>query len=135
MDPRPASDRCDICRRREPSNTWSTFDGDRRVRERHLCDVCVRVRAALSRAHRCANCLKQDARRFRLRFAPGGMFIPVWICRQCWVHQDVVDRLHRRIKGVVKRRGTDDEGGLQRDIEKLLGGGDPGPRPDGDDVE
>ena len=112
--------RCDVCRRREAGNTWSQYVGEERVRERRICDVCVRVRAALARAKSCANCGKKNARRFNLRFSPGGMSLGVHLCRQCWSRQAVVDRIHRKIKGVVKRRGGDDEATLQRDIERFL---------------
>lgn len=112
--------RCDVCRRREASNVWTKFDGDRAGRERRICDVCVRVRAALARARHCANCGKHNARRFSLRFSPGGMSLGVHLCRQCWSRQAVVDKIHRKIKGVVKRRGGDDEATIQRDIERFL---------------
>jgi len=112
--------RCDVCRRREGTNTWSRFDGSDCVRERRICDVCVRVRSALAKATACANCGKKHARRHRLRFAPGGMELSVHLCRQCWGRQSIVDRIHRKIKGVVKRRSVEDEGSLQRDIERFL---------------
>ncbi|MEK7467753.1 MAG: hypothetical protein AAB074_10105 [Planctomycetota bacterium] len=114
------ANRCDVCRRREAGNLWTVLDGQAVVRERRICDVCIRVRAALARAHSCANCGKKNARRFRLRFSPGGMSLAVHLCRQCWSKQTVVDRIHRKIKGVVKRRGDHDEATLQRDIERFL---------------
>ncbi|MBI2923159.1 MAG: hypothetical protein HYY18_19055 [Planctomycetes bacterium] len=112
--------RCDVCRRREASNTWSEMTGDTCVRERRICDVCVRIRSALARATACANCGKKHARKCKLRFSPGGMEMGVYLCRQCWGRQSIVDRIHRKIKGVVKRRREDDEGSLQRDIERFL---------------
>ncbi len=120
MDNLKKANRCDVCRRREAGNTWTVMDGDAVARERLICDVCVRVRAALARAHACANCGKKNARRFRLRFSPGGMSLGVHLCRQCWSKQAVVDRIHRKIKGVVKRRGENDEAAIQRDIERFL---------------
>ncbi|KAF0245025.1 MAG: hypothetical protein FD180_2009 [Planctomycetota bacterium] len=114
------ANRCDVCRRREAGNTWTVLTGEAVVRERRICDVCIRVRAALARTRTCANCGKKNARRFRLRFSPGGMSLAVHLCRQCWSKQAVVDRIHRKIKGVVKRRGENDEATLQRDIERFL---------------
>jgi len=114
------ANRCDVCRRREAGNTWTVLTGESVVRERRICDVCIRVRAALARTRTCANCGKKNARRFRLRFSPGGMSLAVHLCRQCWSRQAVVDRIHRKIKGVVKRRGENDEATLQRDIERFL---------------
>ncbi|MCE9583054.1 MAG: hypothetical protein K8T20_11210 [Planctomycetes bacterium] len=121
MEKKPGkSTRCEVCRRREAGNTWSRFVGDAMVRERRICDVCIRVRAALSKSKACANCGKKSARRFNLRFSPGGMSLAVFMCRQCWAKQAVVDRIHRKIKGVVKKRGNSDENGIHRDIERFL---------------
>jgi hypothetical protein len=112
--------KCDVCRRRPATNTWSDFRGGAVVRERQLCDVCVRVRSALARATACANCGKKHARKCSLRFAPGGMEMGVWLCRQCLGRQSIVDRIHRKIKGMVKRRRDDEEGTLQKEIERFL---------------
>lgn len=119
-NPRPVVPRCDVCRRRDGSNTWTVFVKGARAGERRICDVCVRVRAALARASGCANCGKKQARKFNLRFSPGGMQMGVYLCRQCWSRQSVVDRIHRKIKGVVKKRGADEEGALPQDFEKFL---------------
>lgn len=120
MDPVKKPNRCDVCRRREADNTWTVLEGESVVRERRICNACIRVRAALTRTRSCANCGKKSARRFRLRFSPGGMSLGVYVCRQCWSRQGIVDRIHRKIKGVVKRRGGGDEASIQRDIERFL---------------